>query len=754
MEAGRQDGNAAEQPGDWLDRPPVWETPRRQRPTHFFDHGRRLWERRSFRIGLALKLLAVVFLAPTIQDRLFLPFVGESLWLSPLDPWSEHIDREFGAFPYGAPMVLYFGPAGAWAAMTEGAAPAGAVGGLGMRLSLLLGDFILLWALSVRYARDLRQIIRIYWLSPVVFFVTYWHGQLDVVPTFLLVTALVLLLARTRLPPPAAWSGRLRALFRGPHIPIGSALLGFAVAAKLSMAVALPFIAVLVLRNRRWRHVLRPAAVMVFIAAGAVAFVPWLVGSSGFRGMVLGTPQLLDVYELAIVFDGEDGTQTIYLLPLILAGYAYLFYRARRPSAELMLASVGICYLLIVSLTPASPGWFLWVIPFVISYAVGASRAARMLLAAFELLVVGTILLEASGPTVLGLTPDLGALFSDSLRPAVPERFFDIALTLRSAAGLLLAGSLYMYADWVHREIPLSRGALVVGIAGRGNTGKDTLAVALARLFEDRATACVSEGNYRRFSAEGPMGRRVTELDPVAHHLERFGRDVGTLLHGRPLHCWRYEQDRQRFVPSMDVQASELVVVSGHHGLRHRGLRRRFDASVFLEVEEGLRQRFESRAMSGFGGGEGAAPIEARARDYAVHVRPQREVADLVFRLEPLVPEALASSGESSGAPRAQLRVITRRDLPFEEVVADFLAIGDVDVPMIWGPSERDTELLFTDDTIEPPLVADIAERHIPHLEQVLSVEPRWEKGLLGVMQLFVLLQLSEHHRSWIHRRT
>lgn len=64
----------------------------------------------------------------------------------------------------------------------------------------------------------------------------------------------------------------------------------------------------------------------------------------------------------------------------------YAAWRIKRMNFELFNAILGMAFLLVVLLTPASPGWFIWVLPLLVSYQVSGDRAAIYITSIFSAL--------------------------------------------------------------------------------------------------------------------------------------------------------------------------------------------------------------------------------------------------------------------------------------------------------------------------------------------------------------------------------
>ena len=60
----------------------------------------------------------------------------------------------------------------------------------------------------------------------------------------------------------------------------------------------------------------------------------------------------------------------------------------RRISFELLVAVTGLSFFLVVLATPAPPGWYLWLVPFLVAHQLQADRSAMLLTAAFSALVI------------------------------------------------------------------------------------------------------------------------------------------------------------------------------------------------------------------------------------------------------------------------------------------------------------------------------------------------------------------------------
>ena len=87
-------------------------------------------------------------------------------------------------------------------------------------------------------------------------------------------------------------------------------------------------------------------------------------------------PELSKIYEFALPL--SSGAR-VYLLPLAYLLLVFVAWRIRRMSFELVIALLGTGFFLVLLLTPAAPGWFVWVLPFLVIYQVQHGRRSVLM---------------------------------------------------------------------------------------------------------------------------------------------------------------------------------------------------------------------------------------------------------------------------------------------------------------------------------------------------------------------------------------
>ena len=675
-----------------------------------------------FLTGMVIRIVLVIVLTPKIHGDWFVPFLDNFISNSGVDPWRAHMDAggDVLAFPYGPVMWLLLLPGAALGSLGGAIFPGSAVEllAIGFSIGILVLDFLLLRALLEIVPDARRMAITLYWLSPIVIYLNYWHGQVDVVPVLLMTASLVAI--------------------RRYRFTLAGLILGAAFAAKLSMLLALPFILIYLLRNNRLRGYAPKFIAAVLISAGLLQG-PYLL-STAVRSMVLGTPEAQKIYDLSL----DLGSFEVLLLPLGYVLVVFAFWQLRRMSFGLLVASLGLGFFLVLLLSPASPGWFLWVVPLLVMYQVQSGRAAILMTAVFSVLLIVFNLLQSTGAEIKGVGTDFSMPLIEKYS-SIDDQQLSLLLTAVVAIGGLIAYR--MAKDGIKESdfFGLRSRPFIVGISGDSGAGKDILASAIEGLFGTHSVANISGDDFHLWDRDQPLWQTTTHLNPRANDLAAMTKSVIDLSESRSISVNKYDHSIGRFAEASSLSHNDFVVVSGLLVFYIPQLRERCDARIFLDMDEALRRRLKVQrdvVERGHSSDSVEAALEARAEDAEKFIRPQIEHADIVFRLEPVIPTQLGD-GTPIENVRLQLRISLRRSLYHERLIR--LLVGDcgVDVEHDLEESNTSIELLVSSDVSADDLSA-VAKRLVPQSEELLDVVPVWQSGVTGVMQLVVLAQTAQ----------
>lgn len=653
---------------------------------------------------------------PEATQVWYAPFLEQSITQISLNPWAHWLSTVGGAqeaFPYGLIMWLCFLPA--TILMTVFGLPIS----LGYDLTLLAVDFALLVCLRLLLPGRDRLVLLAYWLSPIILVASYCFGLNDLIPSLFLVLSMLAL--------------------KRHHFAIAGLALSAAVSAKLSMLIALPFFAIYLFKNKALRHQI-PSFVRGFVPALLVFLLPHLGGEAG-RRMLFNNPELSKVNNL--VLELGDGV-SVYVILLLYLLLTYLFWRMRRSNFILLNSAICVSLLMIVLLTPASPGWFIWCVPSLVIYLSSHDRSSKIIFVVFSAIYTVGSLLRTPLDMLGGIDFDLQALHQTM--PTGTLSLISVFQTLIVTTGILLMLRIWRSATTDNEFSRISRKPFVLSIAGDSGSGKDTLVDALTGLFGSHSCTSLSGDDYHRWDRRTPIWSAITHLNPMANDIDRMANDMVSLGNGKDVYVRQYDHSNGRFTEHLRVRANDFIFLSGLHALHVPIVREVCDLKIFLNMDENLRRYFKIRRDAGVRGhsvDRVLGTLERREIDSRKFIRPQSRFADLVLGLAPANPRDFEGLSADAPMPRLMLHAQTQRaymDLALYRVLVGVLGLY-VDFEI-----DEDTAMMTT--TIDgDPSVEDIgtAARILYQRElELLDTIPAWQPGVLGLMQLVVLAQISQ----------
>ena len=690
-------------------------------PTRMFFLSRLFWT------VLVLKVVLGSVLASYYMRDLFVPFVNYFVESGFSNPWRHFagLDR-LTSFPY-PPIMLYILAASRW--LLGWALPAGTdvvtVGHLAViRLPLLLADLATALILLRWFPNRVRQILLFYWCSPFVIYVSYWHGQLDMIPTVLFLWCLDRLHRK--------------------HYVLAMAVFGLALATKSHLLVALPFLLVYLNQERGLVHMLRLAGVAGLTYAGSI--VPFVWGGA-FREMVYGTQEQARLFAFQLPIGSDD--LAIVLAPGVIALLWFRFVAYTRRNWDLFMLYLGILFSVFILLAPPAPGYFLWSLPFLIHFMcrTGKANAWPYVVYASSYLIFFWLgnqsdLLDAwrvVNPGIAALQPPYELL--STWMPVGATRIHNLAFTTMQAALAGMVLSMYLFGVRSNAVYRMRSRPVLIGVAGDSGSGKDTFVrLATDVLATDKVTAIAGD-DYHRWPRGHEMWRVHTHLDVRGNDLYRQHEHAVALLGGKSIVKGTYDHSTGQFSGQQTLDAGQYVIFSGLHSLSISSLRNLYDLTLFLDPDESLRLFWKIRRDSeerGYQRSEVLKTITDRERDRQRYILPQREHADMVVRW---IPTTSVDPDGGGLEPELVLEILASNGFDFTGLVENLSAVDTVSVehdPFV----DTRWQSLRIGGSVAAERLAVISSDIVPNRDEI-CMEPSFAADLQGCLQLVFLLCLS-----------
>jgi uridine kinase len=504
------------------------------------------------------------------------------------------------------------------------------------------------------------------------------------------------------------------------------------------MILALPIMFIYLIRNKS-THSVFGRFVVVFTVGTAVFGIPFLASSAAVE-MLLSNPEMAKVYNLEVSV-GQN--VKIYVLPMLYLLALYVAWNMRRISFELLLVLLGTTFFLVLLLTPASPGWFLWMLPLLLIYQSSHDQLATPLIIGFSLLYVVSNFSMTPLPTFLdGNAVQIAVgYFSDLIGTQGQALLYTSLL----AFGIALVSRIWQRTVHNNDYFQISRKPVLIGISGDSGTGKSTLVESLAGLFGKHSVACLSGANYRLWDRHKPMWQVMTHLHPRANDLERFAQDVMALASGKSIVTRPYDQAIGRQLKPEIQHSGDFILVNSLHSLYLPLLRDKYDLSIFLQMDENLRRFLKIEKdvhQLGYSSESVIKTLERYESDANAFVRPQADRADLVISLQPIHPR-MVEEAEAKSSIRFKLVVRVRHGVYEESLRRVLIGVCGLHVDTVLDGDSSDVTMTI-DGECSADDIAMAAQVLFPDMLRLLDQTPKWQDGTLGLVQLVVLSQLTQ----------
>ena len=375
-----------------------------------------------FIFGLIVRGYFICFGNPNIHAKWFIPFIKNTFNNFSFDPWTNFFNSggEVFAFPYGISMVSAYLPLSGLGFIADNLSNNNFFLGLGFRLTSFIFDYALLISLAILTRNYSNKILLIsYWCSPLVLYLTYIHGQLDLIPITLLIGSICLV----------SWN-RFRA---------SAILLALAISAKFSMIIATPLIFIYIQRRKGFGTEILQFILFVFIGI-SVLNLP-LLTSTGFIEMVVKTREIERLYSVFIPYGNQ---LKLFITPIIYILSLFLVWRLKRITLDLFLIATGLGFFSLLIFLPPAPGWLFWVIPFLVYYQVKSGKDILIIGLLFNFAaILNSQIIYSPETYIYFLNYKIGSI--NYLSTLNNDFFRDLIFTVQQTLALLVAIRMYIY---------------------------------------------------------------------------------------------------------------------------------------------------------------------------------------------------------------------------------------------------------------------------------------------------------------------
>lgn len=592
------------------------------------------------------------------------------------------------------------------------------------RLPVLLADIAIFLVLARWLKTKQKSVLLYYWCSPILFYISYIHGQLDAIPIALLFVCLYL-------------------LFKEKFF-YAFLFLGLAISAKTGMIIVLPFaISYLFLKRVGWKQIvlysLSPLALFALLNANYLL-------SPGFVKIVLETSQQFKVFDFKINFGGNF---VLYLVPF---AYLLLFIKSltyKTYNRDIFLMFLGFSFGILTFFIPPMQGWYFWIIPFFVYFYVKQERAPFMSWVALNvfyflyfLAIPTSDMFEVFAPIsqTIAHWPNLYAFLS--------ARGISATLFVNSIFSFLQA-ALFLNVFWIYRKgiestmrCKLSYEPYLIGLSGDSGSGKTTAASLLQDVFGAKNTALLQGDDMHKWERGNDMWKTFTHLDPRANNLHTDLLQAIRLKDGAPVNRSHYDHSLGRFTLPEKLESKKVIIIEGLHSLYLSKMRDVLNLKIFLKPDENLRVHWKLvRDMKerGYSKEKIMAEVRAREEDSEQYIEVQEKYSDIVIAFKSDFADDKYNE-DAEVDVRLSIRCPNHVNMdPFLSMLAE-----QREAARISHSFSDEFQTIELSGGIRAEQIDSIAHSLFPELWDVITHEPKWADEYKGLIQLFVCYYIFE----------
>ncbi len=662
-----------------------------------------------FIFGIVVKIITSCFFGSIYLRELFIPFSNYFLD-SFLNPYEQFIGLNPDSFPYPAGMlyVLSFFKGGISYLLGINS------GDLFLyRIPNLIGDYLILRILVLWLPSKERLILFIYWLSPVLFYISYLHGQLDVIPVSILFISLHYLFKRRML---------LSALFYG-----------LSLSTKTNVLIALPLILINTYRKQRSK-----SDVLIYVLVSLLSFIVInlaYIDSNAFIKMVFFNTTQSQLFESFFQFNKD---YLFYFIPFLLFCMILFCLKIKSMNRDLTLMFLGFSFCIINVFIVPMQGWYYWFLPFLIYFGIKFKDQSFILFLFFIQLLYFLFF-------GLSITSDFLILYNPVLTITIFELLEGVGIddglltVMLNLIFTLLQGGLLILCYWLYKngiaEIfkrKLAYKPYFVGIAGPSGAGKTTLSSLLNDIFCPQNTLTICGDGVHKWERGDENWNELSHLNPKANFLHLDALNLSKLRKGIKIKRRSYEHEDGRFSLEENIVVKKAVIYEGLHALYLKKSRECYDLKIYVAPDESLRRQWkvkrdtQKRKKSKE---EVLSQMKDRENDFDSFIKGQSDFADIQIKF--------FEENKKSG-----LKVKVINDVECDVLVGEFKKIKTLEVEHTY---EGEYQSLKFVGTIDLSSILRIKNKTLVSLEEFGIFEDKWSDNYEGILQLIIFCYIINH---------
>lgn len=675
---------------------------------------------RLFWAGVGVKLALSILFASDYLRELFAPFGNYFISSGFANPYDYFAQNGTGTeFPYPPLMLWLFSSFRAmfWVLFPGGIDGFSFIDSLLYRLPLFIADISILFVLMRWLKTRTRQVLIWYWLSPVLIYINYFHGQLDVIPMAFLI-------------------GSLYFLFKNKQ-EYSFFILGLAIACKTNMVLVLPFYFIYLWRIPSVDFKKIISVISILFVTVLLLNLPY-INSKAYINMVYNNPVQQQVFDLYYQF---NSSLRIYFIPAVYFVLILWYLSFKFVNRDQLILFLAFTFLALTLMIAPMQGWYFWIMPLLIYFVIKHGKREQMVLVILSVLYfIYFGFIQQSDYLNSFNFPSL-----DSSYLVYNGTLLNIAFTLLQTTLLIMAYLLFKNGISSNIQAKFLSQPYMIGIGGDSGAGKSTLTNALSSVFEKQNTTIIRGDDMHKWERGNENWKKFTHLDPRANHLHQDLDQAKSLKTGQTIKRSFYDHNTGKFTIPTFLKPNKLILFEGLHSFYLQNQLDVYDLKIFMQPQENLRVWWKVKrdvAKRGYSPEQVLEQLKTREQDSEKYIKNQALHADIVasfYSLNEINPLDLETE------PQIGLKLRFTNGVGLDQIIDKLNMTGSLKVDHEFDNAHQYLSLYGTITGNEIEL---IAYQLIPQLEEIGVYNPQWKADYEGLLQLLTVYFVFEKMKS------
>lgn len=673
-------------------------------------------------VVLILKIVAMGFFSSDYQNDLFMKFIygfiNEIRNRGFSNPYSI-FKNEVNLFPYPPTMFLI--------ELVGGIISIGAksifIKNILFKLPSLIFDLLGLYFLVKMFPDRRKYIGVLYFASPIIFYATYMHGQLDIIPTVFLL-------------------GSLYFLINKRNNMIFSIMLALALSSKLHILAIIPLLYIYIYKKDGFIEATKFIGISFLLTI--LIILPFFDTENNFMKMVIMNKEQRGVTSIFLQYQNNR----IYLSILAIICIYLKAFSLKKINKNLLYSFCGVLFSIFLILVLPMPGWYVWIVPFITIFFVNVSmdKYVNIYIYLFLNILYGIYFIFAHKTTYTDL---YFINYNLNFLKVSNAMFINIVFTMLTA--ILTYISYMMYQLGIAESLFYKRKnkSFSIGISGDSGAGKSTLIEMIKNIFGEKNILFLEGDGDHKWERGDEMWKQLTALNPKANYIHKQADDLNNLRRSQNVFRVEYDHDTGKFTESSKVKSKPYIVLCGLHALYLPKMRKNLDLKIYMDVDEKLRRYWKIQRdvyHRGYSKEKVIESIEQRMPDAIKYIYPQKQYADILIKY---FDKTLTDYTIENHDIKLDLEITLNADVDLDNFIFE-LRQEDIIVNHDYKEDLTKQVVVFSGESLSKKRInfSDIAERIIPNLDEILNKDLSYINNLNGIIEMIILISISHKMRE------